>query len=128
MPTHIPPIKIDPPSKQNHDTTSPIKPPNLDLLQYEMPNNQSVNHDLGTRIQALALAEQGIAVKIVEAITQMSHQSIYRLKKPARERDYNSEISQQLKLEYVTDKLRSDCPLTVTFVIEQTILKTVASR
>ena len=90
-----------------------------------MPNAQSVNHDLGTRIQALALAEAGIAVKIVKAISQLSHQTIYRLKKQARERGYDPEISKQLLLKYVLNKLRSDRSSLVILEVKQIILKTV---
>ena len=90
-----------------------------------MPNAQSVNHDPDTRLQALALIEQGIAIKIIEAVTQLSNSSIYRLKKQARERDYNPEISRQLKLEYVMNKSRSDRSLKVTVAVKQAILKTV---
>ena len=35
-----------------------------------MSNAQSINHNDGTRLQALALAEAGIANKIVTAITR----------------------------------------------------------
>ena len=90
-----------------------------------MPDTQSVNHNLGTRLQALALAEQGIAIKIVEAVCQFSNQTAYRLRKQARERGYNPEISRQLKLEYVVGKPRSDRPLTATSAVEQAILKTI---
>ena len=94
-------------------------------LQYKMPNAQSVNHDLGTRMQALALAEHGIAVKIVEAVTQLSNQTIYRLKKQARERGFDPEKSTQLQLKYMIDKPRSGRPILVTPGVEQAILETV---
>ena len=90
-----------------------------------MPNAQSVHHDSGTRLQTLALAEHEIAMKIIEAVTQLSHQSVYRLKKLARVRDFNPEISTELKLDYVIDKLKSDRSLKVTAVVEQTILEIV---
>ena len=90
-----------------------------------MPNAQSVNHDADTRMQALALAEAGIAVKIVKAISELSHQTIYRLKKQARERGYDPEKSKKLLLKYVLDKPRSDRSPLVTPEVEQTILETV---
>ena len=36
------------------------------------PSAQSINHDNNIRLQALALAEAGIAVKIITAITKIS--------------------------------------------------------
>lgn len=45
-----------------------------------MPRAQSINHDDGTRLQALALAEAGIATKIVTAITEISRWTVSRLK------------------------------------------------
>ena len=76
-------------------------------------------------MQALALAEHGIAVKIIEATTQMSNQFIYRLKKQARVRGYNPEISRQLRIEYVIDAPKSGRSVLVTPAVEQAILKTV---
>ena len=37
-----------------------------------MPNPQSVNYNAGIRLQALALAEAGIAIKIITATTKIS--------------------------------------------------------
>ena len=45
-----------------------------------MPDNQSVDHDLNTRLQALALTEHEIKVTIIEIIPQLSNQTVYRLK------------------------------------------------
>ncbi len=50
-----------------------------------MPNAQSKNHDVGTRLQGLALMEAGIAVKIITAITELFKQSVDRLDKQTRE-------------------------------------------
>ena len=43
------------------------------------PSAQSINHDNGTRLQALALAEAGIPVKIITAMTEISRWTISRL-------------------------------------------------
>lgn len=75
-----------------------------------MPNKQSINYDPGTRLQALALAEAGIPLPIIQAVTQLSRQSIYRLKRQARERGFDPAVSLQLKLEYVVDRPRSGRP------------------
>ena len=74
---------------------------------------QGVNYDTGTRLQALALSEGGMDVKGVKAITNLSHGTIYRLRKLARDRGYNPEISKQLKLEYVVDRPKSGRPKKV---------------
>ena len=58
-----------------------------------MPYNQSVNHDANMRLQASALAEHDIKVKIIKIITQLSNQTVYRLKKQARDKNYDSEIN-----------------------------------
>ncbi|KAL9606861.1 MAG: hypothetical protein Q9167_008147, partial [Letrouitia subvulpina] len=74
----------------------------------------SVNHDLGTRIQALSLAEYGLPHQTVTAITGVSRWGISRLRKQAIERGYNPDISKRLLLEYVEDKPRSGRPHVVT--------------
>ena len=78
-----------------------------------MPNAQSVNYDLGKRLQALALAELShvlkktgsevefkITQKIIAAIAGVSQKIVSRLCQQARNRGYNPEISTELKLEY----------------------------
>lgn len=104
----------------SHDTQHPLA-----SFTYKMPNNQSVNHDSGTRLQALTLTELEIAVKIIEAITQLSRQFVSRLKKQARVKNYNSKISKQLRLKYVIDASRSDRFIIIIFAVEQIILKTI---
>ncbi len=81
-----------------------------------MPNKQSINYDPGTRLQALALAEAGIPLPIIQAVTKLSRQSIYRLKRQARERGFDPAVSLQLKLEYVADRPRSGRPRAVVGV------------
>ncbi len=76
--------------KRSRGTKLPFRP-----LPYKMPNSKSVNHDLSTRLQALALTEHGIAHKIVTAVTETSRFFIVCLSKQARERGYNPKISQQ---------------------------------
>jgi hypothetical protein len=77
------------------------------------------------RLQALALAEKDIAVKVMQAITEVSVRSISDLKKKARSRGYDSQISRILKLEYVEDVSRFDRSLKITSVIETVILNNV---
>ena len=79
-----------------------------------MPNPQSVNHDDGVRLQALALAEAGIDTKIITAITEISRQSISRLQKQARTRGYDPSTSKKLYISYVIDQPRSGRPTVVT--------------
>ncbi len=42
------------------------------IIPQLMKNAQSINHDLGVRLQALALIEYGIAAKIIAAICEIS--------------------------------------------------------
>jgi hypothetical protein len=85
--------------------------------------NRSLNVE--QRLQALTLVKEDIAVKIVQSITEVSIRSISDLKKKARSRDYDSQISRVLKLEYVTDASRSDRSLKITSIIEAVIVKNV---
>jgi transposase len=71
-------------------------------------------HDLAVRIQALALAEEGIATKRIREITGLSRKTLYNLKKKAQERGYNPAQSRSLKMEYVEDAPRSGRPKVVT--------------
>ena len=89
------------------------------------PNAQSINHDPGTRLQALALIEAGIASKIMTAITEISRQTIKRLQNQARTRGYNPESSKQLLLSYVVDAPRSGRPRIATPELEQAVLDAV---
>ena len=70
------------------------------------------SHDLGTRVQALALAEYGAPTKVVVDITGLSTRSINRLRKTARERGYDPEKSKIILTEYVADAPRSGRPKT----------------
>ena len=90
-----------------------------------MPNAQSINHDSGTRLQALALAEAGIATKIVTAITEISRQTIARLKTQARDRGYDPSKSRKLFLSYVSDAPQTGHPLVITPELESAILAAV---
>ena len=90
-----------------------------------MPNAQSINHDNGTRLQALALAEAGIASKIVTAITEISRYTISRLQKQARTRGYDPKVSKKLLLSYVEDAPRSGRPLVTTPQVKNAVLKSI---
>ena len=89
------------------------------------PSAQSINHDNGTRLQTLALAEAEIAVKIITAITEISRWIVSRLQKQARAREYDPNISKKLLLSYVTDAPKSERPTVVTPEIESVILTSI---
>lgn len=92
---------------------------------------QSINHDDGTRLQALAIADFAIAENIVNAVkkaaeySQMSTQRVYRPRKQARARGYDFKTSRQLKLEYVQDASRSEALKKLTPKIEEAIKEAV---
>ena len=90
-----------------------------------MPNAQSINHDDGTRLQALALVEAGMAHKIVTAITEISRRSIGRLQKQARDRGYDPSNSRKLLLSHVSDAPRSGRPPIITPELESAIIAAV---
>ena len=89
------------------------------------PSAQSINHDVGIRLQALALAEAGIPVKTITAMTEISRWTISRLQKQARDRGYDPNTSKKLLLSYVTDAPRSGRPKVATPEIENVILTAV---
>ena len=106
-----------------------------------MPNAQSVNHDLGKRLQALALAELSdvlkktgskvefkITQKTIAAIAGVSQKTVSRLRQQARNCGYNPEISTELKLEYVQDAPRSGGPSKLTSKIEAAIVRTIEDK
>ncbi len=90
-----------------------------------MSNPQSVNHDDGTRLQALTLIEAGIAHQIITAVTDISRRTINRLQKKARDRGYDPQQSNKLFLSYVTDQPRSGRPAVVTPEVESAIITAV---
>ena len=69
--------------------------------------------DVGTRIQALTLAEQGHRYDFVTEVAGVPRRTIYAIKKKALERGYNPEVSKLLKLEYLEDAPRSGRPRTI---------------
>ena len=81
--------------------------------------------DLHTRIQALALAEHGIAHKIVAAFTKISCQTVSQLQKQACDRCYDPTQFKKLSLSYVTDKPRVGRPTVITPKVESAILAAV---
>ncbi len=72
---------------------------------------QDINHDLGQRIQALALATLPAEFKITQTmaaeVSGISQPSVSRLMKQAKKRGYDLSICSNIKLEYVTDMPRS---------------------
>jgi hypothetical protein len=83
---------------------------------------QSRNFDVETRLQALTLVEHDIAIKIVQAVIEMTTRIISELKRKARSREYDLKISRVLKLECVTDASRSDRFSKITSIVETIIL------
>ena len=73
---------------------------------------QSHNIEVGTRLQALALAEYGIKPKDVRALTRQSEATISRLRKKAYDRGYDPTVTKLLFLKYATDRERSGRPRT----------------
>ena len=81
----------------------------------KVKDGRSVNHTLAQRLQALALAEAGIAMKQAAAMSGLHNaQSVKRLQTKARARGYNPTVSTILKSEYVCDGSRSGRPKTFT--------------
>ncbi len=94
-------------------------------MEFTTSRSQNRNLDVEQRLQALTLAEEGIAIKIVQVITEMFVRTISDLKKKARLRDYDLKVSRVLKLEYVKNAPRFDRPLKITSAVKQVILNNV---
>ena len=75
--------------------------------------------------QALALAEAGIATKIVTVLTEVSRQTIKGLQKQACDRGCDPSASKKVLLSYVSDKPRCGRPTVVTPEVESAILAAV---
>ena len=77
---------------------------------------QSINYDDGQRLQALSLAEFGVALKTAaeQAGLTGGAKAVRRLQQKARSRGYDPAISKILKLSYVVDSPRSGRPKVAT--------------
>ena len=81
----------------------------------KVKDGRSVNHTIAQRVQALAIAEAGIALKQAAALSGLHNaQSVKRLQQKARARGYDPTVSTILKSEYVCDAPRSGRPLVFT--------------
>ncbi len=94
-------------------------------MKFTTSRAQNRNLDVEQRLQVLTLAEEDIAVKIVQTITEMSVRTISDLKKKARLRDYDFAVSRVLKIKYVIDASRSDRLSKITSTMKQAILNNV---
>ena len=85
------------------------------------------NSTIIQRVQAVTLLENGIAVKIVAAITEISQASVYKWRKTVKNKDWDSAISNVLKKAHLIDAFRSDRSFKVTDELKKTILNNVRS-
>ncbi|EXJ95077.1 hypothetical protein A1O1_00195 [Capronia coronata CBS 617.96] len=67
-------------------------------------------HSTAVRIQALALAEANISSERIQEVTGMDPKTLAGLRKLARERGYDPNVSMQLKEEYVLDPPNANRP------------------
>ena len=95
------------------------------MLRIIKSRTQNNSLTTGQKLQELCLVEHGIAVKVVQAVTGVSTQSISYIKRKALDRGYDPTVSRILKVEYVEDACRSGRPLKVTSEVEQAILDNI---
>ena len=88
---------------------------------------QQSQHDVGTRLQALALLENDIPVTRIIEITGISKPSIYGFRKTAISRSYNPQESLKLLLEYVTNAPQSGRPIKATEEVKEAV-KTIVTK
>lgn len=79
------------------------------------------------RAQAVTLLENGIAIKIAAAITELSEATVYKWRKTAKDRGWNPAISSVLKEAHLIDASRSGRSPKVTAEVEKAILDNVRS-
>jgi hypothetical protein len=94
-------------------------------MKFTISRSQNRNLHVEQRLQALTLAEEDIAIKIVQVIIEVSVRTINDLKKKARQRDYDLKVSRVLKLEYVKNAFRFDKSSKITSAVKQIILNNV---
>lgn len=92
---------------------------------------QNVNHTIGARLQALAIAEFAFADNLKNAVKMASHYSgvstkrIYSLRKQARQRGFDPETSSQLKIEYVQDAPGKGARIQLTLEVKKAIVEAI---
>ncbi|RFU29456.1 hypothetical protein B7463_g6902, partial [Scytalidium lignicola] len=71
---------------------------------------RQARHDLGTRVQALALLEASVPQPEITAITGIAKSSLYSLRRNAINRGYDPKVDRRILLKYVIDGPRSGRP------------------
>jgi transposase len=87
-----------------------------------------VQHDLGTRIQALTLLEAATGVPRITQLTGISKSAIYRLRSTAILRGYDPTQSTKLLLAYVEDVPRSGRPKKATEEVVNLVITTLSQN
>ena len=90
-----------------------------------MGDSRTVNHTIAARLQALSLVEHGVGIDAAATASGMTSITVRRLRKKARERGFDPEVSSVMKEEHVKDAPRSGRPPKVTSEVESDILTTV---
>ena len=95
----------------------------------KIKDRRLVNHTIAQRVQALAIAEAGIALKQAAALAGLYNaQSVKRLQQKAKFRGYDPDISTILKSEYVCDAPRLGQPVIFTAEKEAAMLASGKDR
>ena len=84
--------------------------------------------DVGIRVQALTLWELGMPIDEVSEYLGITKSAIYRFKRIAIARGYDTSKSFQIKLEYLVDALRSGRPSKVSDALIESIIETVSKN
>ena len=90
-----------------------------------MGDSRTVNHTIAARLQALTLVEHGVGIDAAATASGMTSITVRCLRKKARERGFDPEVSSVMKEEYFKDAPRSGRPPKVTSEVEYDILTTV---
>ena len=92
-----------------------------------MTTTRQSQHDIGTRLQALALLENNVPVMRIVEITGISKPSIYSFWKIAILRGYNPQESLKLLLEYIINVPQSGWPIKATEEVKEAV-KTIVTK
>lgn len=98
------------------------------MAESTTPHAKTGNHDVGTRLQALALLEMSIPVATICDITGISESAIYRLRTNAKTRGYNPQQSKRLVLAYIQDAPRSGRPIKATQEVKKSVVETISKN
>lgn len=101
---------VDQPEAQPPQDVNDSQLPDISNGVPDASKLRQTRHDLGTRVQALALLEASVPQPEITAITGIAKSSLYSLRRNAINRGYDPKVDRRILLRYVVDGPRSGRP------------------